>query len=238
MTDLIASLKSCLAEVQHLKELSYTNREWQLWRDKVLDLLAMHTGHDSEERGRFRGLSSYTISYNPETRQKYYFDDIESYETQLMSIIQRLEMRINHEKPTESVLGATPVPLSAMHPKIREVAGPLFGDGHRALAILEAFKAVNNEVKRVSDLVQDGQQLMATAFDEKNPVLRLNELQTQSEKDEQAGFKFLYMGAMSGIRNPKAHEQVPNPDEVRTLEYLSLASLLMRRIDDANNHVR
>ena len=164
--------------------------------------------------------------------------DIETYETQLKSIIQRLEMRANHEKPADSVLGATPVRLSYMHPKIQDIAGPLFVDGHHAPAILEAFKADNNEVKRVSGLTQDGQQLMAAAFDEKNPVLQLNELQTQSEKDEQAGFKLLYMGAMSGIRNPKAHDQVPNPDEVRTLEYLSLASLLMRRIDDATNYVR
>ncbi|MEA3443042.1 MAG: TIGR02391 family protein [Chloroflexota bacterium] len=54
---------------------------------------------------------------------------------------------------------------------------------------------------------------------------------TQSDKDEQEGFKFLFMGAMVGIRNPKAHDNVVQADPYRTLEYLSFASLLMRKIE-------
>jgi len=54
---------------------------------------------------------------------------------------------------------------------------------------------------------------------------------TQSDKDEQEGFKFLFMGAMVGIRNPKAHDNVVQIDPYRTLEYLSFASLLMRKIE-------
>ena len=56
---------------------------------------------------------------------------------------------------------------------------------------------------------------------------------TPSDGDEQAGFKFIYMGAARGIRNPKAHEMVQQTDPTRTLEYLALASLLARRIDES-----
>ncbi len=73
---------------------------------------------------------------------------------------------------------------------------------------------------------------MANAFSEQSAVIRLNPLNTRSDRDEQEGFKFLFMGSMQGIRNPKAHENVVQDDLHKTLEYLGLASLLMKRLDD------
>lgn len=118
-----------------------------------------------------------------------------------------------------------------LHPKIVEVSESLFKDGHYASAILEAFKAVNNCVKQKSGKPLDGKSLMSEVFSEKNPCIKLNDLQTQSDIDEQEGFKFLYMGAMVGIRNPKAHDRVQQKDPYKTLEYLALASLLIKRVD-------
>jgi uncharacterized protein (TIGR02391 family) len=54
---------------------------------------------------------------------------------------------------------------------------------------------------------------------------------TQSEKDEQEGFMYLFMGAMQGIRNPKAHKEIVQNDPFITLEYLGFASFLLKRID-------
>lgn len=121
-----------------------------------------------------------------------------------------------------------------LHPKIREVSEKLFIDGHYAQAIFEAFKTVNNAVKEKSGLRdRDGKSLMASAFSGNPPPLALNSLQTQSEKDEQEGFKLLFMGAMAGIRNPRAHDHVRQTDSYRTLHYLAFASLLMARIDES-----
>jgi len=121
-----------------------------------------------------------------------------------------------------------------LHPRIRKVSESLFKDGHYAQAILEAFKCVGVMVKEksgVGDL--DGQTLMAHVFSETQPVLKLNQLRTTSEKDEQIGFKFIFMGSMTGVRNPKAHDIIEQKDPYRTLEYLSLASLLAKRVDEA-----
>lgn len=121
-----------------------------------------------------------------------------------------------------------------LHPLVKEVSGGLYRDAHYAQAILEAFKAVNNLVKkkaRRSDL--DGRDLMARVFRKKEPILRLTPLATQSNMDEQEGFMLLFMGAMAGIRNPKAHDNVSQPDQHRALEYLALASLLCRRVDES-----
>jgi len=93
---------------------------------------------------------------------------------------------------------ATSEPLQ-LHPKIMEVSGPLFKDKHYSQAVFEAFKAVNSYVKQKSRLTRlDGQKLMAQAFNEVQPVVRLNKGSSQSDRDEQEGFKFLYMGAMCG----------------------------------------
>lgn len=118
------------------------------------------------------------------------------------------------------------------HQRIIAASKSLFESGHYSQAIFEAFKAVNNFVKEKSGLSLDGKALMSKVFNEDAPIIKLNELLTQSDKDEQEGFKFLFMGAMVGIRNPKAHDNVIQTDPYRTLEYLGFASLLMKRIEE------
>lgn len=75
---------------------------------------------------------------------------------------------------------------------------------------------------------------MAKAFSERNPIIKLNPLKTQSDMDEQEGFRFLYQGAMKGIRNPKGHDTVKLKDKNKALEYLAFISLLFRRVDEGN----
>jgi uncharacterized protein (TIGR02391 family) len=119
--------------------------------------------------------------------------------------------------------------------RIRKVSRALYLDGHYSSAIFEAYKAVNNMVKEKTKLESDGKDLMARAFNEQNPVLALNKLSTQSELDEQIGFRFIFMGAMIGVRNPKAHDTVVQRDPIRTLQYLALADLLATRVEESHS---
>lgn len=131
-----------------------------------------------------------------------------------------------------------------LHPTIKKASGKLFKDGHYASAIFEAYKALNNYVKRRSKRKKlDGKDLMSKVFRfeydqeidqiERKPVLQLSELRNRSERDEQEGFMFLFMGAMQGIRNPKAHDLIEQEDPYKTLQYLSAASLLAKRVYEA-----
>lgn len=125
--------------------------------------------------------------------------------------------------------------LLHVHPRIRKASEPLFRDGHYGQAVLEAFKAVNNSVKEKSargDL--DGKALMAEVFRPESATLRLNELKTKSDRDEQEGDKFLYMGAQVGIRNPKAHEEISQMEAADAFKLIAFASHLCQRVDDAN----
>ncbi len=87
-------------------------------------------------------------------------------------------------------------------------------------------------VKEKSALDRSGKSLMGDVFNPSSPVIKLNSLLDQTERNEQEGFMHLFMGAMLGIRNPKSHDLVDQRDPYRTFEYLAFASLLARRIDE------
>jgi uncharacterized protein (TIGR02391 family) len=105
-------------------------------------------------------------------------------------------------------------------------------DGHYSSAVFEAFKAVEVRVSAQSDIDDTGRPLMAAALSDDGPIQLAHEI-GESADDEQEGFKLLFMGAIQGIRNPKAHSFVRPPSPQRAVEYLSLASLMFRRLDDA-----
>ena len=134
--------------------------------------------------------------------------------------------------------------LLDIHPIIKDASEKLFKDGHYPQAIFEAYKALINYVKEKSgETILDGKKLMGKVFSfkreketleiTKKPVLQLNELRSREDLDEQEGFMHLFMGSVLGIRNPKAHGIIKQKDPFKTLEYLSLASLLAKRIDEA-----
>jgi uncharacterized protein (TIGR02391 family) len=114
-------------------------------------------------------------------------------------------------------------------PDLNATCRTLFRDGHHARAVEEAFKFLANSVKgRSGEATRDGQDLMLHVFSVDNPVLRLNDLRRVSERDEQAGYRFMLAGAMTGIRNPRAHEHNLRDQQDVALEMLVLANHLMR----------
>jgi uncharacterized protein (TIGR02391 family) len=93
---------------------------------------------------------------------------------------------------------------------------------------------IANKVKEKTGLEEDGGQgLMGKVFNPKNPILKINNLLSDSEKNEQDGFRFLFMGAMTGIRNPPAHDDERVRDPYETMRYLAFASILANKIEKA-----
>jgi uncharacterized protein (TIGR02391 family) len=129
-----------------------------------------------------------------------------------------------------------PHPFEArnLHRDLPSKVRKLFDDGHFEQSVFEAFKFIEKEIKRISALRgKTGYSLMMEAFNENNAKVKLNALVTDSEIDEQRGYKSIFAGAAAGIRNPRGHEVDigDTPDEA--LDYLALASLLLRRLDVA-----
>lgn len=122
--------------------------------------------------------------------------------------------------------------VSRLHPAIRDVSLEYLE--RLNVAAFEAFKMVNGRVKEMTGLNADGSDLMGKAFVDKHAPLQLGDLSTDSGYNIQSGYRFLFMGALRALRNPGAHEPFESLTDEEALERLGLASLLMRRLDDAS----
>ena len=101
----------------------------------------------------------------------------------------------------------------------------LFAGGHYSLAVEKAFVYVENLVKKRSGVSgKYGSNLMKTVFSVQNPFIKLNAGVTDSDRDEQLGYMEVFAGAMTGIRNPRAHahDWIDEPKEA--LELLVFAN--------------
>lgn len=120
-----------------------------------------------------------------------------------------------------------------IHPAISNIAKKLFDDGHYSQATFEAFKFIDREVHRLSSVSESGYKLMMSAFNEASPKIKLTDLKTSSQVDEQMGFKFIFSGSVMAIRNPRGHEYSVKETPDECLDHLSLASMLQRRLDQS-----
>lgn len=118
-----------------------------------------------------------------------------------------------------------------IHPEIATITSKLFDDGHYAQATFEAYKYIDKRVQNLSGESDSGYKLMMKAFSETLPLIKLTPLITTSEIDEQKGFQFIFAGSVMAIRNPRGHEYSIPETLDQCLDNLSLASLLMRRLD-------
>jgi uncharacterized protein (TIGR02391 family) len=149
------------------------------------------------------------------------------------------------------LLGSGPIVTmnwEAVHPLIRPHAQSRFETHHYADAVEAAFKQINSFVKQAyreaggEERERDGDDLMRNAFSyqrnprthavERMPRLRLTDrdLATDSGFNVQDGYMNLFSGAMRGIRNPKAHDNV-TIDAAEAWEMLLFASHLLRMLD-------
>lgn len=239
----IELLKQKSEEAVYVASLPYNNNEYLPWRRNIEDILEETFGINSTEYKRVAYVHA-TIKGTPDVKRRIYVRTVHRIQQEVNSIIQKYEILGIERKPSavaELPEDASELPIylfnnMQLHPKILKSSEALFKDRHYASAILEAFKAVNNFVKEKSGLSSDerrgmsDKQLMAKVFDERAPLIKLNELSTDTDISEQEGFKFLFMGATAGIRNPKAHDNIIQTDPFITLEYLGFASFLLKRI--------
>ncbi len=129
----------------------------------------------------------------------------------------------------------------SIHPRINEVSFKQFKNGHFKEAVQNALVEVIDQVKIKTNYPKDknghdldGDDLMNQVFaiDGKQfPVIKFNDLKNSLDKAEQRGIYYLYKGIV-GIRDKKAHLNFIQNDSLKTLEYLFLASLLIRLLDN------
>jgi uncharacterized protein (TIGR02391 family) len=120
-----------------------------------------------------------------------------------------------------------------IHPRLPPKVRKLFDDGHFAEATYHAFKFLDKKVEKHAGLTDSGFSLMMEAFNSKKPKIQLTPLITQSEIDEQEGYRFVFAGGVQAIRNPRAHEFTVVDDPDTCLDHLAFVSLLLRRLEQS-----
>lgn len=74
-------------------------------------------------------------------------------------------------------------------------------------AILDSIQFLGDLIRDKSGLEGDGNSLIGIAFGGENPKLKLNALQTESEKNFQKGIEQILRGIYSAYRNPRSHSK-------------------------------
>ena len=141
------------------------------------------------------------------------------------------------EAAKEEVSVEHPFDERNVHPNLPSEVRQLFDDGHYPQATFEAFKFVDKEIQRLSGSGESGFKLMMQVLSEASPVVRITPCVSGSEKDEQKGYQFLFAGSMLGIRNPRGHEIGIKDSPDACLDHLALASLLLRRLEQAGHKI-
>jgi uncharacterized protein (TIGR02391 family) len=85
--------------------------------------------------------------------------------------------------------------------------------GNFSHAILDAMHYLSNVLREKTGVDGDGKSLVGQALGGDSPRLRINKLQTETEKNEQQGLESILRGMYQAIRNPRSHEQVEDKQE-------------------------
>jgi uncharacterized protein (TIGR02391 family) len=120
-----------------------------------------------------------------------------------------------------------------MHPDVLKYCRTELMQDNYFHAVFEATKGLAQRIRDMSGIHADGAVLIDRVFSIEQPILAFNTLQTDTEKSEHKGFSTLLKGCFAAVRNPLAHEpKILWEGEDDAADYLSLISLLHRKLDD------
>ena len=207
---------------------------------RIDDTLVEVFGNDTVEYIRYKVGTLDTAPYNMlhETPirdiREGYKKGVERAIAKLQTIVGMFNDRISYLQETPDGRALKSFSDLDLHPEISQAICDLFKNGHYANAIEDSCKVLDALVKIRSGRYDiSGTELMQAVFSPKNPILKFNELITDTDKSEQQGMMFLYAGSMLAFRNPRAHGIVEDDPEV-SLEVISFISILAKSLDKVN----
>ncbi len=148
--------------------------------------------------------------------------------------VTRLSYGLGHKTSNKNEISQThPFDVWDIHPKFFKKVKKLFDDEHYGESTAQACKIIEDRVKRLSGIKKEtGFSLMMNAFNEKNKKICLSYDIYQGD-NIQKGYCHIFAGFFSAIRNPAVHSSDYTETQDECLEHLVFASLLMRKLDKA-----
>ena len=99
-------------------------------------------------------------------------------------------------------------------------------------AILDSIFKLTDTIRNKTGLEGDGASLIGQAFGGDDPQIKLNKLQTDSERDIQKGIQEILRGIYSGIRNPRSHDSMTD-DKSSADAIITFINYLLKLIDQS-----
>ena len=137
------------------------------------------------------------------------------------------------DETSSTISNQHPFSVRNLYEKFPQKTKKLFDDGHYSEATFEALKFLDKNIQEISNSRESGVKLMMQVFGGPTPSVKLNPLSNKSEIDEQTGYKLIFSGIMSAIRNPKGHEYEIEDDIDTCLDHLTIVSILIRKLEQA-----
>ncbi|GGH70229.1 uncharacterized protein (TIGR02391 family) [Filimonas zeae] len=99
--------------------------------------------------------------------------------------------------------------------------------------VFESVKSIADRLRSLTGLYADGNELADVAFSTRNPLVRINLLNNDTERSEHLGLMNIIKGLFGYIRNPTAHTPrlrfVISEDDA--LDILTTVSMVHKRLD-------
>jgi uncharacterized protein (TIGR02391 family) len=100
--------------------------------------------------------------------------------------------------------------------------------------VFEAVKSIAEAIRQKAGLTEDGGELVDKAFSIRNPLIKINDLSSETKESEHKGFANLVKGVFGMFRNTTAHAPKIfwEINEEDALDILSTISLIHRKLDN------
>ncbi|MGH3985248.1 MAG: TIGR02391 family protein [Pseudonocardiaceae bacterium] len=165
---------------------------------------------------------------NDELQLMSVIDVIHPYMSSARTVDDHIEVTCAPNRRVATVKVATP----ALHPTM-SAALALVDEGRMSEAVLEALRVIEEQVKFLTASQDSGHALMETVFGARPPQLDITTVNGPAAERE--GFRLLFAGAVLALRDPHSTSRAVAATVDETLEYLAVASMLMRRLDRAKD---
>lgn len=100
-------------------------------------------------------------------------------------------------------------------------------------SVFESVKSIAERIRQMTNIQEDGMELVEFVFSLKNPLIRINQLADANDRSEHQGLANTIKGLFGMIRNPTAHRPklTFNIEEEYALDLITVVSLVHKKLD-------
>lgn len=123
--------------------------------------------------------------------------------------------------------------LRNVHPEVTKYCNEELLQENYFHSVFEGVKSIAQRLRELTGVHADGNPLVDVVFSTTSPLLKINALQTDTDRSEHLGLANMIRGLFGLIRNPTAHTPKIKfiIDETEALDIMTVVSLVHKKLD-------